>query len=301
MKGKLNIYKKESLSEFERRNFMLQKSISEQKPFRFFSSADCSSDTPILYMRRDFYKVSLLEGDYIVHYGDESIKTSGTSLSFFSPHSPYTIKEIEERENAGYFIFTETFYDTYFKFGIKSFPLFDNKKKPIFLLNNGQIQMVKDLFGKIEYQNNTDYPYKYDLIRNYTNELMHYANNLQPASERHHQFTAKERLLNVFYELLDRQFPADENHAQELRSPSYFADSLSVHVNYLNRVLKELTGKSTSELLYDRLLKESIILLKHTDWSISEVAYKLGFNDTSHFNHFFKKQTNQIPSSYRSL
>lgn len=299
MKKQKVIPKNESVTEFEKRNLFLQNSVSADMPFRFFSSADCLSGNPILYRRRDFYKVSLLDGNYVVHYADESIKVAGVSLSFFSPSVPYTIEEIEERENAGYFIFTEAFYDAYFREYIQSFPLFQKAEKPIFLLSKEQINAVKELFVKIEKQQVSDYHLKNDLIRNTINELMHYANSLHPASERHHQLSSKQRLVTIFNELLDRQFPVNEEHAQNIRSASYFADVLHIHVNYLNRVLKELTGKSTSELLYDRLFKESIILLKHTNSSISEIAYNLGFKDTSHFNHFFKKKANHTPSFYR--
>lgn len=300
MKNKKIIPKNEDLAEFERRNLMLRNSISEQTSFRFFSSADCLSDSPIMYRRRDFYKVSLLDGDYIVNYGDESLRVSGVSLSFFSPATPYTIEKIKEEENAGYFIFTETFYDTFFKSSIKSFPLFNSKIKPIFLLDTEQIKTVKMLFSKIGEQYNSDYILKDDLVRNSINEFMHIGNILKPASERHHKISAKERLLKIFNELLDRQFPVEKECGENLRSASYFAERLNIHVNYLNRILKELTGKSTRELLYDRLLKESMILLKHTNLSISEIAYDLGFKDVSHFNHFFKKQTNHTPSYYRS-
>lgn len=84
-----------------------------------------------------------------------------------------------------------------------------------------------------------------------------------------------------------------------MRTASEYADILNVYANYLNRTVKEITGKSTSILLYDRLLKEAIILLKHTNWTVSEIAFSLGFKDVSHFHHFFRKQTNATPSKYR--
>jgi AraC family transcriptional activator of pobA len=300
MKKEKIIPKNESLEEFEGRNLLVRNNMSEEKSFRFLNSADCLSGTPILYRRRNFYKVSLLEGKYVVHYGDESISVSGVSLSFFSPFVPYTVDVIEEQENSGYFIFTETFYDTYFKEKLQFFPLFQQNKKPIFQLSASQAKEVKGLFAKIERYNASDYNLKYDLIRNTINELMHYGNNLQPAYQRSNQLSSKQRLVTIFNELLDRQYPTDDEQSQNIRSVRFFADSLNVHVNYLNRVLKDLTGKSTSDLLYERLLKESIILLKHTNSSISEIAYNLGFKDTSHFNHFFKKHSNHTPSFYRS-
>ena len=294
------IYKSEKLEDFETLRLLSNQEQTPHKPFRLFSSSDCLSGIPITYRRRDYFKVSLLRGEYIVHYGDESIKVSGCTLSFFSPWIPYTIEQIKEEENAGYMIFTELYYDTYFNKGIRHSPLFNNESKPLFLLDENQEKEVKAIFSKIEQQQRSDYSLKDDLIRNYLNELMHYANTLQMATERHHARSSKERLHNVFNELLDRQFPVDTASHKHLRTASHFADALNVHVNYLNRILKERTGKSTSTILFERILKESIILLKHTTWSVSEIAYNLGFKDVSHFNHFFRKQAHTTPTYYRN-
>ena len=85
----------------------------------------------------------------------------------------------------------------------------------------------------------------------------------------------------------------------ELKTAKDFADRLSIHVNHLNKVLRETTGKTTTELISNRLINEAKILLKETDWNISEVAYSLGFDELSHFSHFFKKQTNLTALAFR--
>ncbi|MCI0922538.1 helix-turn-helix domain-containing protein [Sphingobacterium rhinopitheci] len=297
---KLNkVLKNEKMEDFNR-EFLSYNEQNVKKPFSYFSSVNCLSDKPILYRRRDYYKVSFLVGEYVVHYGDESIKINGISLSFFSPSIPYTIEQIDEKENAGYFIFTENYYDTFFNQSIKNFPLFYLDKKPIFQLNQDERKIVETIFKKIEANYHSDYALKDDIIRNHINELMHFANKLCPATERDFQLNSRERLYNVFCQLLDQQYPVDIDNPRQLRTASEFADVLNVHVNYLNRVLKEITGKSTSDLLFDRLLKESIILLKHTNWNIAEIAYSMGFKDISHFNHFFRKKVNNIPSYYRA-
>jgi AraC-like DNA-binding protein len=302
MKSKDNrqiMTKSEKIEDFQSTKLAERKEVRTSAPFRFFSSADCLSGNTIAYRRRDFFKISLLEGDYIVHYGDESIKVSGLSLSFFNPKVPYTIEVLKEKNNAGYLIFTDVYYDNYFKQGINQFGLFLENFKPIFILEDAQVNEVKDLFSKIEEQSQSDYPLKNDLIRNYINQLLHIGYKLNPFSERHHQFTSRERIYTIFNELLERQFPVDLNNQKLLRSASEYADVLNVHVNYLNRIVKEITGKSTSTLLYDRLLKEAIILLKHTNWTVSEIAFSLGFKDVSHFHHFFRKQTDNTPASFR--
>ena len=102
-------------------------------------------------------------------------------------------------------------------------------------------------------------------------------------------------------ELLDRQFPIDTpEHVLKLKTANDYASSLSVHVNHLNRAVKEVTGKTTTEHIADRIIKEAKALLAHTDWNISEIAYTLGFEYPAYFNNFFKKLTNTTPKSLRN-
>jgi AraC-like DNA-binding protein len=64
--------------------------------------------------------------------------------------------------------------------------------------------------------------------------------------------------------------------------------------------LKENTGKTTTKIISARLIQEAKILLKQTDWNISEIAYCLGFEEIAHFSNFFRRQTNLSPMAFRS-
>jgi AraC-like DNA-binding protein len=70
-------------------------------------------------------------------------------------------------------------------------------------------------------------------------------------------------------------------------------------VNHLNKVLKENTGKTTTELISSRIAQEAKILLRQTDWNVSEIAYSLGFEEVAHFSNFFRKQTSTSPLGFR--
>jgi AraC family transcriptional activator of pobA len=86
-----------------------------------------------------------------------------------------------------------------------------------------------------------------------------------------------------------------------VRTARDYADALAVHVNHLNRVLKDATGHTTTALLADRLAQEARQLLKQSSWTVAEIADSLGFTDTAHFCHFFKRQTGVAPGDYRVL
>ena len=75
----------------------------------------------------------------------------------------------------------------------------------------------------------SDYIHKYDALRNLFFELLHFAMKLPFAKFEKRPMNAAQRISNLFLELLERQFPIDENHKElNLRSASDFANQLNV-------------------------------------------------------------------------
>lgn len=102
-------------------------------------------------------------------------------------------------------------------------------------------------------------------------------------------------------EMLERQFPLENlNEALLLKNAQDYATHLSIHVNTLNRAVKEITGKSTTAHITERIIAEAKSLLQYTDWSVSDIAYALGFEYPNYFSSFFKKATGNTPKFYRT-
>ena len=294
--------KVETLEAFYKDKFnrKLESVKNEKILFDIFSYADCLDSATLVYRRRDFYKVSFLKGHYILHYGDKSLEVNGMALTFFSPDIPYTVEMLEDSNVGGYFIFRESYFNDHYKTGIRDLPIFANGNKPIYVLNKSQEKTVAKVLKNMQSEFASEYEFKHDVIRNHIVALIHFALKMQPTEIVYQHIDAKVRITTVFNELLERQFPIESSTEEfQLRSASDFAARLGVHVNYLNRAIKSTTGKTTTEYIAERLASEAIALLKHSHWNISEIGYSLGFEDPSHFNHFFKKQTNEIPSSFR--
>ena len=291
----------ESIEDFYKNKMLgipddLQKGVGH---FNVFRRKDCIGPhgVPVVYTRRDFYKISMTRGHHLYHYAEKSLEADGPSLLFFNPRVPYTYEAVLD-DDAGFFcIFTESFIQE------KSFgdlPMFAAGGNPFYRLEETQFEEVSEIFRKMLQEISSSYIYKYDLLRNYTTQIVHYALKMQPEQIQYHHPDANSRITSVFTELLERQFPI-ESPAQQLRlrSAKDYASQLAVHVNHLNRAVKQTTGKTTTEHISRRLLSEAQALLKHTDWNISMISYSLGFEEPSHFNNFFRKQTNLTPSSFR--
>ena len=253
------------------------------------------------YNRKDFYKISLNTGKYIFHYADKSYETGETILFFGNPRIPYSCEVISQTD--GYAcLFTEEFFRLSERSeSILHSPLFKIGGTPIFQITKTQKAEIADIFKKMIAEQDSDYAYKDELIRNYISLIIHEALKLQPSDNSPLQKNAAVRIASVFLELLERQFPIENmNEPLALRTAKDYAEALSVHVNYLNSAVKEITGQPTSTHIADRIIAEAKSLLQHTDWSISEIAYSLGFEYPTYFNNFFKKKTGHVPKTVRA-
>ena len=122
----------------------------------------------------------------------------------------------------------------------------------------------------------------------------------QPVSETKDQLRrASSRISSAFLDLLEQQFPVDSQHPIQLRYASQFADQLSIHVTHLNRSVKDILNRTTTQVISERILQEAKILLSRRDLSVTDIAYALGFTEVTHFNNFFKKHMQVSPTKFR--
>lgn len=253
------------------------------------------------YNRRAYYKISLISGRSRAEYADKVIDIEDNALLFATPKVPYHWVPKEQSLSGCFCVFTDEFLVKN-KSGmvLDELPIFKAGGYPVFQISNSEAEEITLIFSKIKKEITSDYVYKYDLIRNYVTELIHYGQKLQPITSVYPNTSASARVTSLFIELLERQFPIESPHQKLiLRTAKDYAERLAIHVNHLNKVLKESTGKTTTELIGNRMIQEAKILLKLTNWNVSEIAYSLGFEEVAHFSNFFKKQTEASPLSFR--
>ena len=149
-------------------------------------------------------------------------------------------------------------------------------------------------------EQDSDYPFKDELVRNYIQLIVHEALKIQPSDKIVKNKSAASRIVALFLDLLERQFPIEApQRPLTLRTAQDYANRLSIHVNHLNRAVKTITGKPTTTHIAERIVAEAKALLQHTNWPIADIAYGLGFDYPTHFNNYFKRVADQIPSTFR--
>lgn len=295
----------ETLEEFYKRKFdWLPENVrGDLGHFNLFQLQPLQPGQPasIPYRRRDFYKIILVKGSSRVHYADKVVQVKKQALSFSNPLIPYKWEHLDQIREGVYCIFNQQLFH---QFGqLNQYEVFQPNGTHVFELSDEEANHVSDIFDRMSKEFNSDYKYKYDVIRNAIFELLHFAMKMQPSDNLVQQpINASQRISALFLELLERQFPIDDSHPSvQLRSASDFAERLNVHVNHLNRAVKEITLKTTTQLIAERILQESKILLRHSSWNVSEIAHALGFAEVTHFNNFFKKHVNTSPLKFRNV
>jgi AraC family transcriptional activator of pobA len=102
------------------------------------------------------------------------------------------------------------------------------------------------------------------------------------------------QLFRRFARVLERDFAGHHDAV-------HYADALAVPPAALSQALNRVTGRSTKELVTDRVMLEAARLLRFTDRTIGEIAYETGFGDPLYFSRAFKRYNGHAPSAYRDL
>lgn len=100
------------------------------------------------------------------------------------------------------------------------------------------------------------------------------------------------QLYRRFNDMLERDY------ARHADAPHY-ADELGVPQSALSRALAAVTGRTTKELITDRRMLEAARLLRFSEMSVGEIAYRAGYGDQLYFSRAFKRQFGEAPSAYR--
>jgi AraC-like DNA-binding protein len=79
----------------------------------------------------------------------------------------------------------------------------------------------------------------------------------------------------------------------------YLSEQLNVSPSYLSDMLRSLTGQNAQQHIHSKLIDKAKEILTATNLSVSEIAYRLGFEHPQSFSKLFKSKTNLSPLEFR--
>lgn len=92
----------------------------------------------------------------------------------------------------------------------------------------------------------------------------------------------------------------DKNFVEQ-RNTDFYARQLYLSGKRLNELTKKALGTTIKQLISERLLLEAKRLISYGDRTFKEIAFELGFNDSSYFSRFFKDQSGFSPEQFKSF
>lgn len=189
---------------------------------------------------------------------------------------------------------------------LEQFPFLKIDRSIPFNVEDEDANTIMGIYEKIYQEYHGQGSNKFDLIAAYVLLLLEHVKRCfveqVPEDEAAKELrTADVKLLSRYQKLIELslRFENVSNSQDNLHSPSYYAERLSVHPNYLNAVAKGISGKTALQHIHSHLLLLAKSYLSQTDLSIKEIAFRLQFDIPNAFTTFFKKHTNETPGSFR--
>jgi AraC family transcriptional regulator, transcriptional activator of pobA len=253
--------------------------------------------------RNACFMISLtIKGQGSVHYaGTHAYRVGDLSVFFTAPGQLQSWEVLPDWEGV-YVIFTPSFFATnkVILDEIKASPFFDIDNSVSLTLLPQEANELLALFDKVKYEAKADLHNKYEFIKSYLHLMMMHLNRFFEKRIQNNQKPNPQasgiNTVKAFQQAIEDNF----NAQQRLKTVAEFAEVLHVHPNYLNALCKEVVGKTASEILHDNTILQAKSLILHSNLSMKEIAYHLGYDEPNYFYRFFKKHTGSTPSDFKS-
>lgn len=249
----------------------------------------------------DFYMIGFKKlRSGIIRYGRTQYDHENGSMLFVHPRQVIEFRDLEFEEDAFLIFFHEDYLHGHpLHSEIKRYSFFDYDSNEALHLSPAEEKTIWDLYFKIEaeYRNNPD-EYSRDIILTHLDSILKYSQRFYKR-----QFLNRTILsghtVSKFNNTLANYFEQGMLESQGLPTVNHMASALHLSPRYLSDLLKEETGKTAIELIHLFLISEAKNLLKAPDYTISETAFKLGFENLPYFSRLFKKEVGLSPNQFR--
>lgn len=243
------------------------------------------------HRRSVFYLVFITKGWAVRYKGLTEFKIEENQVFCLPADQITALSEISKDAEGFYCHFSaDVFNDAHCSIDITNdFPFFYHTASPLVTLSNPERASVLLTILKEEYVKSEEE--RFGLIGNYLLTLL---------NEIKLNFKAESTTKTLASAHLTQKFKnALMAYIFDYKTVKEFAEYLGVTPNHLNKCVKQTTGKTAHKLIEDMRVLEAKVLLKQTDFSIGEIAFKIGKSDPSDFARFFKSQTGISPNQYR--
>ena len=249
----------------------------------------------------DFYNISIkrsFKGK--LKYGKNVYDFDDGTMSFMAPNQIISVDNKEERNIDGWSLLFHPDLIRQYPLGkaIKNYGYFSYTVNEALHLSDEEDKTIEVIIQNIQREINSRLDnFSQDVIVSNLELLLSYCNRFYSR-----QFITRKMatndLLSNFEGILDNIFSSNSDFA--LPTVEKLATELNVSSSYLSDMLRSLTGQNTQQHIHEKLIEKAKGILATTNFTVSEIAYQLGFEYPQSFSKLFKSKTNLTPIEYRN-
>lgn len=261
--------------------------------YNFEGSLPDQSDLLVPH-RKDHYLIVLIRRANTRQWIDMASYVVKNNTVYFTGPNQVIVKEGFEQLWSTGIAFTREFLLFQENVSLNKLPLIENPQNGHeLLLNEADINFVEDVLVKINLENSRPNEWQQRMLGAHLTVLLTYLSRLYTEQFKDNNTSADKFLLKDFQAKIDECF-------RELHEVGDYASLLHISAGHLSEVVKMQSGKPAIKHIHERLILETRRQLFHTQNSLKEIAFDLGFSDTSYFSRFFKRETGVTPAAYRT-
>lgn len=176
---------------------------------------------------------------------------------------------------------------------LNDYPFFNIQETNLFPVDEDQFESMSLNYRQILMEQQNGAPYSTDIIRSAFQAILWQVRRIyEGINTKKKMEKANLVMASQFQYLVNRNF-IGKTLVED------YAEMLNITPNHLSQTIKIATGKTAKSIITQRRLEEAKYLLRHTSNEIAEISYHLSFSEPTHFNKFFKKESNCTPVQFR--
>ncbi|KAF2506907.1 AraC family transcriptional regulator [Flavobacterium zhairuonense] len=263
---------------------------------------DTENGSTVKSIEYNFYALFLKKNfDGKIKYGHQYYDFDNGVMTFFAPKQRVIIEDYTPTKLEGWMlIFHPDFLQGYpITKKIKEYGFFSYATNEALHVSDKEDDVISGIMKNLQTEIEAIIDgYTQDVVISHIELLLNYCNRFY-----NRQFITRKKasndLLVRFEDLLSGYLQNDKADKIGIPSVQYLADKLFISPNYLNDLLKNLTGQTTQQHIQNFLINKAKDLLTTTNLSVSEIAYQLGFEYPQSFNKLFKNKTHLTPLEFK--
>jgi AraC family transcriptional regulator, transcriptional activator of pobA len=244
--------------------------------------------------RKDHYLIAFVRQGGTRQWIDMQPVTLKDNTVYFTGLNQIILKEEVKRLWSTGIAFTQEFLGLQENAALSRLPIILNPQNGHELtITSADVPVIEDMIARLKAEYHQPGEWQQRMLTAHLTVLLTYLSRLYSEQYKSAAPSAEKLLLKRYQEKI-------EEYYRELHEVGDYAAQLNISAGHLSEVIKAQSGKPAITHIHDRLVLEAKRLLFHTENSVKEIAFDLGFSDASYFNRFFKRETGAPPAEYRA-